>query len=53
MKENLKNLRTKTPSTEKMEKSEFLMPLLLDSFQRERSEDEKWFDGVACEPLKL
>ena len=32
---------TKTPSTEKMEKSEFLMPLLLDSFQKERSEDEK------------
>ncbi len=32
---------TKTPSSEKMEKSEFLMPLLLDSFQKERSDEEK------------
>ncbi|WP_461812886.1 response regulator transcription factor [Faecalimonas sp.] len=32
---------TKTPNAEKMEKSEFLMPLLLDSFQKERSEEEK------------
>ncbi|WP_461810389.1 response regulator transcription factor [Faecalimonas sp.] len=32
---------TKAPNSEKMEKSEFLMPLLLDSFQKERSEEEK------------
>ena len=40
---------TKTPSSEKMEKSEFLMPLLLDSFQKERSDEKRKFEENAVE----